>query len=60
MGNLCCREPEDYGKSVVVYKSERRLKIEKDRFRIEENPVISGAIRLDMLLGTEHSSCPIP
>jgi len=37
MGNLYCRKPEDYEKSVVVYKSERRLEIEQDGLRIRGN-----------------------
>jgi len=34
---LFLREPEDYEKSAVVYKSEKRLKIEEDGFRIRGN-----------------------
>jgi acid phosphatase len=34
---LLLREPEDYGKSAEVYKSERRLKIEQDGFSIRGN-----------------------
>jgi len=34
---LLLRDPEDYEKSAVVYKSERRVKIEQDGFRIVGN-----------------------
>lgn len=35
--SLLLRQPEDYEKSAVVYKSEKRLKIEHDGFRIRGN-----------------------
>jgi acid phosphatase len=34
---LLLRDPEDYEKSAMIYKSERRLKIEQDGFRIVGN-----------------------
>lgn len=34
---LLLRDPEDYKKSAAVYKSEKRLKIEQDGFRIRGN-----------------------
>lgn len=34
---LLLRDPEDYKKSAVVFKSEKRLKIEQDGFRIRGN-----------------------
>ena len=37
MGYLYCKEPDEYDMNVVLYKSGRRLNIEKDGLRIQGN-----------------------